>query len=641
MANTKNTAEIEKPSTDSPSANPLDEHLRLLARKIDFFVEQVGVDHQELLKLREEVQKALLLESSDEKAEVLARGEKLIENPQFETAIENLANDPLLFEKADASEAVFDELQHNPKSDLAKLEVEKFVKNPELLTAISENPEIWEKIKREGAVGITVVEILKNPKRWDEKIGETGESIAKFAKRNPEFTSAAVVGLTLGGILMLLGKSKIKKAFGAVSLGVAGFLGFKKWGEAIGFLAETGLKKLGISQKTIDEWKTKKDEFKKKGGEIKTAVIEKKDVLVEKIDDSVDKMKNWKAEVADLIGEQIEDDKLDAILAKWSAGKKLSEEDRMSVSERLLHNGFLFVVVDGVTYLAKGATFFPVKWAKGVGNSVHGLFSRGIERGVIEYAKGGALFAVFGGSVEMAKAIFTTSTKKSIFKSFLKGAAKGGVNYGYKIPIIILKSGGIVEKFIYDVASKGITGMAAEGLAKAAARAERPLAKSVIRKAERQLLKLCGEGATKKFIQSALKKTGMKKVGQFLAKRAAAAGGSAMTGVGTAVSVGILAWTLYDVGMMSIEGYKLYDLKEKLTERGAMPIKNIYLDATSQKKLSKSLPKNLENIEELKTLDIFKKLPMATLFIEREGKNDREKWEFKNGEVVDIQIEQI
>jgi hypothetical protein len=656
MSTTETKIEARISAIDLNEHDFLNERLKLLAKKIEFLVERGGESHRELFELREEIQKALILKNTAEKEKILTRGEELLTSPEFEIEIENLAGDPLLVEKAETSGLVFDELRKNPQTNLAELEAEKFVKNPELLTAISEDPELWEKIKQEGKVGIIVADALKDPKTWNEKIGETGDSIAEFVKRNPEITAAAAAGLTLGGILMLFEKSKIKKALGTISLGIAGFLGFKKWGEAVGYLFETGLKQLGVSPEIIAKWKSKKEIFEKevnkrvaaakeKGDEVKKSATQKvedlKNGATKKIEHGKETINNWKTELADFIGQQINDEELNPILAKWAAGKKLEENEKMSVSEILLKNGFLLVVVDGGWNLVKGATIFPMKWAEGVGNSIHGLFSRGIERSVIEYLKGGAPFAVFGGSVEAARAIFTTSTKKSIFKSFLKGAAKSGVNYGYKIPVIILKGGGIAGQFVYDIATKGLTKIVTEGLAKAATKVERPLAKSAIRKLERQLLKLCGENATKKFIQAALKKTGMKKVGQFLAKRAAAAGGSAMTGVGTTVSVGILAWTLHDVGIMSYEGYKIYDLNKKLTARGKMKIKNFYLDTTTQKKIAKNLPKTLKDVEELQTLEFFKKLPTATLFIEREGKNDRERWTFKNGKHVDTKIEKI
>ncbi|MCF7845873.1 MAG: hypothetical protein K9L85_01420 [Candidatus Peribacteraceae bacterium] len=631
MVNTKSRPEIKAPKIEAPASNSLDERLKLLSEKINFLMERAGTSQRELLELREEVQKALTVESAEAKAEILARGEELLTSPEFEAEVEQLAHDPLLIEKVAASGVVFERLRKHPKTDLAKLDAQKIIKDPELLTAIEKDPKIWEQIKTNAVDAVAVIAALRDPKSWSEKIGSTGDSIVKFAKRNPEFTAAATIGLTIGGILLMLGEGKVKKALGAISLGIAGFLGFQKWGEEIGWLVEAGLKKLGVSQKTIDEWKNKKEKTEQD-------VKRKFDAAKNKIKRGKEFAENWKTEVAGYIGDQINDAKLEAILAKWSAGQKLSEEDKMSVNERLLRNGFIFVVIDGGGYLVKGATFFPYKWAEGVSNSVHGLFSRNIERGVIEYLKGGIPFAVLGGSMESAKAFFTTTTHKSVWKSFLKGAAKGGVNYSYRVPVMVIRGGRAAGKFIYDISTKGFMRFTAEALARSASRAERPLAKATLRKMEQQLLKLCGKGATKKFIQAALKKTGMKRIGSFLAKRAAAAGGSALTGVGTVVSIGILAWTLWDVGVMSYEGYQLYDLHEKMTARGKMPIKNIYLDTATQRKLKKLIPKD---VADLQVLDEFRKLPTATLYIEREGKNDREKWVFENGEIVDIQIEKI
>jgi hypothetical protein len=158
---------------------------------------------------------------------------------------------------------------------------------------------------------------------------------------------------------------------------------------------------------------------------------------------------------------------------------------------------------------------------------------------------------------------------------------------------------------------------------------------------EKQIAKRCEGTAAKKFIQTALKKTGLKRAGGFVAKRVAAAGASAATGVGAAVSVGLLAWTFWDLGKMSLDAYQAYDLKDELTERGKAAIKQIYFDSETRKKLNTFIKPETTSVEEVALMQGFDQLDKAVLYIEREGKNDREKWTFAKGEIVDIAIEKV
>ncbi len=152
-----------------------------------------------------------------------------------------------------------------------------------------------------------------------------------------------------------------------------------------------------------------------------------------------------------------------------------------------------------------------------------------------------------------------------------------------------------------------------------------------------ELVKRCTGKAVQKIFAEILERTGTEKIVKLIAKRAATAGATAMTGVGTIASVGLAAWTIYDVGMMGYELYNNYDTQDELTERGKYPIKNITFDPATEAALASKIPPGAD-LKSVELLPEFARLARATLYIERDGSTGKEKWIFENGKVVEVEV---
>jgi hypothetical protein len=194
------------PVIEAASEKPLDQRLKLLKSKIDFYVQESAAMRAELSELRNKIEQA---KTAAEKEQLLAEAEAKLADHKLENRVETQAEDPLLTEKLETGFAVLQHLQTNPTAKLDQLQATDFITDPALLAEVKKNPVLWAEIKSYAQTGSDVYAVIRSPeckiddpKSWSAVGSATGRDLDKvgvdsaltWMKENKLATAAIITG---------------------------------------------------------------------------------------------------------------------------------------------------------------------------------------------------------------------------------------------------------------------------------------------------------------------------------------------------------------------------------------------------------------------------------------------------------------